>query len=480
MRIQFTFIGGARSGQSEIFSEPFVQIGRHPHCDLRFDADRDLDVSSRHASVLMTAELYSLRDLGSTNGTFVNGKRLTADHVLVHGDVIQFGKQGPKVEVNILRDEKPGPQSTADKAVKSEVKTTLPTAEPPDKSRKAQHPVRRTPTGGGGTAVRVKAEVARQTASLRRTTVILLGLLFVLAGAYLWQSVTASRRIKAEQDKLMGMVDSLSNALLQVRTTSASLQASLDSAQAETATLRMRIGQGGSAAELAALRGQLAAAVRRQQSISSAASIDAAPINRANKDAVAVVLVEFADGTRRTGSGFAVQSDGQSSLLITNRHVVIGPDGSLPTKVGAVFNGSRQNFRGEVVSVASNEAADLSLIRVPIRGGTPVVRSVASTKDPEAGDPVVMIGFPLGLDMEMGGDWQTVGVSTTLTTGSISKALNETLLISGYGAPGMSGSPVFDRNGAVIGVVFGGQRDSEGKVLLAVPVRYVREILQGH
>jgi S1-C subfamily serine protease len=276
------------------------------------------------------------------------------------------------------------------------------------------------------------------------------------------------------------MVDSLSTALRQVQTSSASLQASLDSAQAETAQLKTRIGRGGSAEELAALRAQLSTAMRRQQSISSAASIDAGPINNANKDAVAVVLVEFADGTRRTGSGFAVQSDGQSSLLITNRHVVTGTDGSLPTRVGAIFNGSKQNFRAEVVTVATDEAADLALIRVPVRGGTPVVHSIAPTREPEAGDPVVMVGYPLGLDMEMGGDWQTKGVSTALTTGTISKALSERLLILGYGAPGMSGSPVFDRTGAVIGVVFGGQRDSEGKLLLAVPVKYVREILQGH
>jgi len=475
LKIQFTFLGGARTGQSETFSEPFIQIGRHPHCELRFDADRDLDVSSRHASVMLKAEMFTLRDLGSTNGTFVNGKRLTADHVLVQGDVIQFGKSGPKLEVQILRDERPGPGTAAEK---SAVKPTLPTASP-EKSKKQPPGVRRTPEGGG-TAVRVKAEVARQTAHLRRTTVILLGLLVLLAGAYVWQSVTASRRIKTEQNKLLGMVDSLSTALLQVQTSSASLQASLDSARAETAQLKTRIGQGGSTEELAALRTQLSAAMRRQQSITSAASIDAGPINRANKDAVGVVLVEFADGTRRTGSGFAVQSDGQSSLVITNRHVVTGADGSLPTKVGMVFNGSKQNFRAEVVTVATEEAADLALIRVPIRNGTPVVRSIAPTREPDAGDPVVMIGFPLGLDMEMGGDWQTVGVSTTLTTGSISKTLNERLLILGYGAPGMSGSPVFDRNGAVIGVVFGGQRDSEGKLLLAVPVKYVREILQGH
>ena len=476
MKIQFTFLGGARAGQSESYSQPFVQIGRHPHCDLRFDPDRDLDVSSRHASVMLKAEMYTLRDLGSTNGTFVNGKRLSADHVLVHGDVVQFGKQGPRLEVNIIREERPGPQT--EKGTKPEPKPVLPTATPPEGTALPEgRKVRRTPPGG--TAVRVKAEVARQTASLRRTSVILLGLLIVLGAAYVWQSVTASRRIKAEQGKLMAMVDSLSTALELVQTTSASLQASLDSAQAETALLRSRIGQGGSTEQLAALRTQLQAAVRRQQSLSSAASIDAAPINRAHRDAVAVVLVEFADGTRRTGSGFAVRTDGQSSLVITNRHVVTGPDGSLPVRVGTVFNGSRQNFRAEVVTVATDPDADLALIRVPIRGGTPVVGSIAPTKDPEPGEPVVVIGYPLGLDMEMGGDWQTVGVSTTLNTGVVSKALGQRLVITGFGAPGMSGSPVFDRTGSVIGVVFGGQRDSEGRVVLAVPVRYVREILQG-
>ena len=109
MKIQLTIKSGARAGQSQTFDQPFVQIGRHPHCDLRFDPDRDLDVSSRHASITATGELYVLRDLGSTNGTFVHGKRLTADHVLAHGDVVQFGSQGPKAEIWIHREDRPGP-----------------------------------------------------------------------------------------------------------------------------------------------------------------------------------------------------------------------------------------------------------------------------------------------------------------------------------------------------------------------------------
>ncbi|MEO8200821.1 MAG: trypsin-like peptidase domain-containing protein [Gemmatimonadota bacterium] len=468
MKIQFTFASGPRAGQSEEFSGPFVQVGRHPHCDLRFDPDRDLDVSSRHATISLQSDLFTLRDLGSTNGTFVNGKRVTSDHVLADGDEIQFGKQGPKVTVRINRDQRPGPSG---KPEPEKAAATPPQPKPSD------HSIRRTPPGA--TTTRIKVEVARQTEKLRRTTIVLLGLLVILAGAYLWQSVTAAKRIERERTDLLRLADSLTVAYQSMQVNVTSLQGALDSAQAETARLRARIGEGGDAAALRALRTQLQAAEHRQQSISAAASLDAAAINKANQDAVAVVVVEFADSSVRTGSGFAVRSDANGAFLVTNRHVVTGQDGSAPVRIGVIFNGSRQNFKADLVSLHPNGDVDLALIRATIRGGTPTVRSLATT-DPETGDPVATIGYPLGLDMTMGGDWQQVGVSASLNTGTMSKVLPNQLVITGYGAAGMSGSPIFDRGGNVVGIVFGGQRDSNGRVVLGVPVRFVNELLAGH
>jgi S1-C subfamily serine protease len=467
VKIAFTFGSGARAGQTEEFSQPFVQIGRHPHCDLRFDADRDLDVSSRHATVLLQDEVFVLRDLGSTNGTFVNGKRLTADHVLTTDDEIQFGKQGPKVKVSITRRQRTGtgPGQPDQAAVKAATE-----------GPKIERSVRRTPPGQ--TTTRIKVEVARQTASLRRTTIILLGLLFVLAGAYLWQSVTAAKKIERERAELLRMADSLAAAYSSVQANVASLQGALDSAQAETARLRTRIGQGGDANALAELRAQLQSAQRRQQNLSAAATLDAASINRTNADGIAVVVVEFSDGNLRTGSGFVVRSDDNSVYLLTNRHVVAGTAAGVTTRrMGAIFNGSNQNFPAELVATHSNPEMDVALIRVPLRGGISTVISVAATVAPEVGEPVAIIGFPLGLDMAMGGEWQQVGVSTSLNTGTVSKVLDKQLVITGYGAPGMSGSPVFNRQGQVIGIVYGGQRDSQGRVVLAVPVRFGRELL---
>jgi S1-C subfamily serine protease len=470
VKIAFTFGSGARAGQTEEFSQPFVQIGRHPHCDLRFDADRDLDVSSRHATVLLQDEMFILRDLGSTNGTFVNGKRLTADHVLANGDQIQFGRQGPKVTATVTRTQRTG----ANQGLPASPPATHPDKEAP----KIERSVRRTPPGQ--TTTRIKVEVARQTASLRRTTVILLGLLFLLAGAYLFQSVSAAKKIERERSELLRMADSLAAAYQNVQASVASLQGALDSAEAETTRLRARIGQGGDAAQLAELRAQLLTAQRRQQSLTAAASLDPTAINRANRDGIAVIVVEFTDGDVQTGSGFVVRSDGDNVLLITNRHVVAGTGGMTPRRMGAIFNGSNQNFPAEVVATHPGTDVDLALVRVALRGGIEQVVSIAASVAPEAGEPVAIIGFPLGLDMAMGGEWQRVGVSTSLNTGTLSKALDNQLVITGYGAPGMSGSPVFNKQGQVIGVVYGGQRDSQGRVVLAVPVRFARELLAAH
>ena len=48
-------------------------------------------VSRRHASIQFDGGVARVKDLGSTNGTFVNGNRLQNEVVLQIGDVVQFG-----------------------------------------------------------------------------------------------------------------------------------------------------------------------------------------------------------------------------------------------------------------------------------------------------------------------------------------------------------------------------------------------------
>ena len=65
---------------------PF-HIGRKEGSALFLASD---GISRNHAEIIRVPEGWLLKDCGSTNGTFVNGKRLTGDHLLRPGDSIKF------------------------------------------------------------------------------------------------------------------------------------------------------------------------------------------------------------------------------------------------------------------------------------------------------------------------------------------------------------------------------------------------------
>ncbi len=65
-----------------------ITIGRKPDSDIRID---NLAVSGKHALIVTLLDDSFLEDLGSTNGTYVNGK-LIKKHALKNGDVIGIGK----------------------------------------------------------------------------------------------------------------------------------------------------------------------------------------------------------------------------------------------------------------------------------------------------------------------------------------------------------------------------------------------------
>jgi pSer/pThr/pTyr-binding forkhead associated (FHA) protein len=80
--------GGGRAGESFEAIGDRALIGRSPECDVFLD---DVTVSRRHAELTRDGKVFTIRDLGSLNGTFVNKRRIESS-VLEDDDEVQIGK----------------------------------------------------------------------------------------------------------------------------------------------------------------------------------------------------------------------------------------------------------------------------------------------------------------------------------------------------------------------------------------------------
>jgi S1-C subfamily serine protease len=176
---------------------------------------------------------------------------------------------------------------------------------------------------------------------------------------------------------------------------------------------------------------------------------------RAYKESVVVVRTDDAKGT-----GFIISEDG---LVVTNRHVIEGarrPVVSLP-------NGDTYIAKAAVIGTE----ADLAILDLDAQN-LPAL-PLAERYNGEAGTPIYVIGNPLFFN-GIANEGETIGLLGRFHPPAI-----------GLQAPiykGNSGSPVIDRSGEVIGVVYaigtiarnGG---GEQKVGLAVPIERVIELL---
>lgn len=82
-------IGGKNDGKVIEFKTRKFLVGREQDCHLRPNSDL---VSRHHCVFTLDDYTLRLRDLGSTNGTLVNGRRIRGETVLTPGDVVRIGK----------------------------------------------------------------------------------------------------------------------------------------------------------------------------------------------------------------------------------------------------------------------------------------------------------------------------------------------------------------------------------------------------
>jgi pSer/pThr/pTyr-binding forkhead associated (FHA) protein len=105
VRLIFRHISGSRATEIDVVpvgAHRELILGRAPSAAVRFDPRGDNRVGRHHARIAWSGAdptRFILADLGSRNGTFINGHRVVHPTELQHGDVVQLGALGPEIEI---------------------------------------------------------------------------------------------------------------------------------------------------------------------------------------------------------------------------------------------------------------------------------------------------------------------------------------------------------------------------------------------
>lgn len=86
-----------QNGERITLDADSLKIGRQASCRIVFN---DSNVSREHAQLRRSADGWKLLDLGSTNGTKINGVKITEEQLLVNGDELGFGTSSAKFEIS--------------------------------------------------------------------------------------------------------------------------------------------------------------------------------------------------------------------------------------------------------------------------------------------------------------------------------------------------------------------------------------------
>jgi S1-C subfamily serine protease len=227
-RIVLRHLSGSKANQVEEFPLNHfkeLMIGRDASATVKYDPDRDDLVGRQHARLMQDPSdpsVFTIIDLNSRNGTYVNKQRIVGAARIVPGDLVQFGPGGPEFQFDL----EPRPDSTA-RATRIATDASAPTiqstsvpqtrtaapAVPPTAS--ASMPA--APASGlGSNAGRVtvgKATVermiAQQTAQSKSSALkyvilsvaVMVVLVAGVAGFLIWHSISSRRQLQTEIGK---------------------------------------------------------------------------------------------------------------------------------------------------------------------------------------------------------------------------------------------------------------------------------------
>lgn len=535
-RILLRHLSGSKAGRVESFSldatEPFT-FGRAAASTVQFDPDRDDLVSRQHAKIEQDADdptRFTITDLDSRNGTFVNKQRIPGLARLMPGDVIQLGPGGPEVEFDL----DPRPDNLLRKTRLADDADGAPRPTREHAARQTAAPDRASTASAGDKRRVGKATVERMVAQVRgESHRMMLGggvglflLMAVIAWA-VWPSTPAVPEGPMTPTEIAA--------------------ANVDKV--------VFIEFGWTLFHTQSGRQIYHEYVPRQDSDGNTVYL-AAYVKTEGSIVPRLTLSEGDDGQNRpiavagaTGSGFVVGSDG---FILTNRHVAAAwhhvyrfPEDAAPgvvydqventlQEVGTTeeapadwipaqaipkhplfagklvegrmayldvtFAKNEQRWPAELVSV--NPGHDVAMIKVNIPESLPTVTLHDNYDTIQSGDAITIMGYPgispkevVGITAHnfdnRGQAYATIPDPTT-TPGTIGRVIRGTqapagrstfqyfstmgdyyqLTASETGA-GNSGGPVFDDQGRVIGLFTASNSRLDGtRITFAVPIRH--------
>ena len=503
-----------------------IRMGRGKECEVCLAAVSDTSVSRVHAEIVYDpARGAVLRDAGSRNGTLVNGKLLTGEHVVKLGDAIKLGQRGPEYLVEEL--------------IATRRSGTPP--EPPPVE--ASEPARRS-FGGKGKTIFFKELVVETSRKQSRKLRWIVGGFFlvvvaVVAGLYWYneQQVAETRQLLAEQRLALKaqeaalaearaeadsvsraargeitrlrseldearvnaapavVVDSLRAALVEAEGRTRALEAALERARV---SLKRQMAAGDSLRALAelevrrlrtelsranrgqvprslidSLRNAMKTAEEKAKSIDNqlraVRGVDLAAVAQANQRAVGLVS-SYKGADIFDGTGFAITSSG---YFITNRHVVM-PEGMPADSVFVTMADEKRQQLAEIIKVNPPGMPDLALIRIIGYTGARVKKIDWTSSHARQGEPAALIGFPAGVAAAI--DRRTRSVRTSMSAGIFSKITEDEIQFDGFTVGGSSGSPIFNAAGEVVAVHRAGLKAAAG-LGFAVPIRKALALL---
>lgn len=168
--IKLEIIAGPDAGKKRRLKSVRMVIGRMPGVELQLT---DQSVSRRHVELVHSDEGTLLRDLGSGNGTKLNGKKIAADTMLSHGDEIQIGKTKLRF-VDELAAFKKAREDAEKKEAEEAAEPEAPAAEPepeaqPDAEASSEEAAAESPEGEEGAEEEAAAEGTKSKAARDRS-----------------------------------------------------------------------------------------------------------------------------------------------------------------------------------------------------------------------------------------------------------------------------------------------------------------------